>query len=50
MHDLQTSVGSKRAADALGPDGASLDDVDGAKRACSLSGRVLSHEEKLERR
>ncbi|CAL5227321.1 g10261 [Coccomyxa viridis] len=47
----QTSVGSKRAADTLGTDGgAFLEDMDEAKRPRSLSGHVLSHEEKLERR
>ena len=35
----------------LGPDGmTSLEDMDDVKRARSLGGRVLSHEEKLERR
>ena len=43
---MQTSVGSKRAADALGSDPlTSLEEPDDAKR-----GRILSHEEKLERR
>lgn len=47
----QTSAGSKRAAEAMeGEPLASQEELEDAKRARSLSGRILSHEEKLERR
>ena len=45
---LQTSAGSKRTAEALGPDlFTSIEDLEDAKR---LDGRMLSQEERLERR
>ena len=49
--NLQTSAGSKRAAEAMEGGALALQEgLEDAKRMCSLSGRILSHEEKLERR